>query len=121
MRWRVVSAFLLFAMMATLAAGCGGGEDKSGAGQAGAAVAKFWIQERDTGSLPEGTGMISQGGDAPRKLPAASGANTRYCVRYHYVPQEVPHTPHTRVYVATFENSDWSIKAVQNETCDDVN
>jgi hypothetical protein len=121
LRWRVVCVILVFAVLAALAAGCGGGEDKSGAGQAGAAVATFWRQERDSGALPEGTGMLPQGGDPAKKLKPASGQKARYCVQFRYISQDVPHTPHTRVYVASFEKNDWSIKVVQSETCDDVN
>ena len=125
--WLIAGVLVLSAAM--LAAACGGdsGGDKN-EGAATAAVAEFFVQERDGGRLPEGIDVTSLGVTAEdvqrlevRSEDSSRSVKARYCMRYRYQETANGFKDHWRVYVAELTGGVWSVNSVKPDgTCDGV-
>ena len=113
------------AIVAFVAAACGG-SDKNYNGEAARAVALYWQQEADAGTLPEGTLVRGQGTQTVSELAINSeqddaGVKARMCVEFQYIRAESPFDSHKRVYVASLIDDAWSVEVVNPDgTCDGV-
>jgi hypothetical protein len=112
---------VVFALLAVAAAGCGsGGGSEKRTGEAAAAVARYWMQERDAGRLPEGRDVVSVGTEQVKPLDKGE-SDARVCVQYRYTDGTTPFAQHNRVYVATLSKGAWAVEPVKPEgNCDDV-
>lgn len=120
----VASAILVL----LLGAGACGGASSSNEGAAVAAVAQFFVQERDGGRLAEGVQVDGVGvaGSSIRTLAVraedkAESIDERYCMEYRYQDPAQGYKELRRVYVAALIDGAWSIEAVNPDgTCEGV-
>jgi len=106
--------------VASVGCGSGGGGSEKRTGEAAAAVAQYWAQERDAGRLPEGRDVASVGSEQVKPLDKRD-SDARVCVQYRYTDGRTPFAQHNRVYVATLSKGTWAVEVVKPEgDCDDV-